>query len=1076
MMSFIWNSWWRNKERFILLLVGVLIVSTGLSYLIGTTQANNGTVVDELQKRWNSSYDIVVRPPGSRSVTEDLHLLEPNYMSGLDGGITMKQYQTIKDITDVEVAAPIAMIGNKSTGSSVGTHTFDDPGVYKLTITDYQNTGLQVDKSTTVRYLAAGWDASGDTKQSGVSPIGLGKQPLDEYGSDTMIAGIDPEAEEQLVGLDQATKKSDHSRYFTDEDVVTALENVDMIPVLMNERDYIDASRTYKYEKLDLPLIDDSMVPTIQEVTKKGGKTYLDKLPTVDEKPQTYKVTTAQVQKQFIHDILNNSLPEKYSGYSEWLILKPSPITYQSVESPYPSRWPFTYQVEPKLINPDSLLAKRSMYRAAREFGTSSDDWPRINPYYIGVFDPKKLNLSKDPLTELPMETYFPAKAQWVMDKNETPVNPPRDVKPTNDPYDFMTKPPSMLTTLDAAFKIRGKKAISVIRVNVKGIDTMNEQSEKKLQAVAQEIEDKTGLITDVTLGSSPQLALTYLPGLKDQPALGWVQQPWIKLGSSMAIFQEAKVGMSGVIASVILVALVYVFSSNIILLYARKKEFAILLAIGWRPRQLSKMLFLEATLLGSLVALIAWTILGTFWLTTDHPIALARIVLIGLAGLLIYWGGTFVPMLLIRKIQPYESIQAGEVSRGRRFVRSQSVLGMSVNQLVTYWQRTLLSLVAIALPTSLFIFFLFVTFRLKGVLYASWLGEFVALEVGMMHYVAMGVALLIAILTTTEIMWQNVNERKSQLAVLKATGWRDGMIRQLVLLEGVMTGLIAGLIGLAVSLGLIYKMYNQFPTAELGFLSLTLLIPITTGIIGALLPAYRAVKITPNAAIGSVAVNAKATERRFKVALGTVGTALVVGVAGLFFFATTSEVEQPAAEPTSQTTETTTGTKLADLTAKKSTAIQPSKQETAKIEKLMNQGLLKTYPGDPKLKDATFRVGKLLDRPPAELKLTQQAGKRYITLPLFLHDPDITEDVLGSYSQYKPDRFTLQDGNGHVYETVDYVNRNEKAWKNSYQYFAPYQSRVDLVYEVPETENVFVMFVSSDAFAKPTTVKIELN
>ena len=35
MLKFIWNSWWRNKERFILLLVGVLIVSTGLSYLIG---------------------------------------------------------------------------------------------------------------------------------------------------------------------------------------------------------------------------------------------------------------------------------------------------------------------------------------------------------------------------------------------------------------------------------------------------------------------------------------------------------------------------------------------------------------------------------------------------------------------------------------------------------------------------------------------------------------------------------------------------------------------------------------------------------------------------------------------------------------------------------------------------------------------------------------------------------------------------------------------------------------------------------------------------------------------------------
>ncbi len=76
--------------------------------------------------------------------------------------------------------------------------------------------------------------------------------------------------------------------------------------------------------------------------------------------------------------------------------------------------------------------------------------------------------------------------------------------------------------------------------------------------------------------------------------------------------------------------------------------------------------------------------------------------------------------------------------------------------------------------------------------LYATWLGEYVALEVGTMHYVAMGVALLIAILTTTEILWQNVNERRSQLAVLKATGWQDGLIRRLVLLEGLLTGLLA--------------------------------------------------------------------------------------------------------------------------------------------------------------------------------------------------------------------------------------------------------------------------------------------
>jgi len=1073
MLKFIWNSWWRNKERFILLLVGVLIVSTGLSYLIGTTQANNGTVVDELQKRWGSSYDIVVRPEGSRSVTEDLKLLEPNYMSGLDGGITRKQYETIKKIADVEVAAPIAMIGYNQTVSSVGTHTIDQEGIYKLTIKDTQDTGLQNESSSGVTFLAAGWEPTENAVKSGVSPLPLGKQPLFEYGSQVMIAGVDPEAEAALVGLDQATTKGTYSNYFSKEDQVTSFgEDGVQIPILLNNREYVDASRIYTYEKVELPSKETSIITMVQQVEQKGGKEYLQSLPTGGAK--RYTITTQDVQKKLVNDILKNTLPtaeETNSNSFTWIALKPSPIDYRSIKSPYASRWPFTYQVQPKQVEQDSLLAKRSMYREARMFGKESTDWPKVNLNYIGVFDPKKLNISKDPLTELPMETYFPSKAQWVMDKNERPVNPVRDVKPTNDPYDFLTKPPSMLTTLDAAFKIRGTKAISAIRVNVKGVETMNATSEKKLQQVATEIEQKTGLITDVTLGSSPQLALTYLPGLKDESALGWVQQPWIKLGSSIAIFQEAKVGMSGIIASVIAVALVYVFSSNIILLYARKKEFAILLSLGWRPRQLSKLLFLEATLLGTLVVLIAWTILGSFWVTTDNPIAIGRILLIGLAGLLIYWGGTLVPMTLIRRIKPYESMRSGEVSKGHRFVRAQSALGMSINQLVTYWQRTLLSVVAIALPTSLFIFFLFITFRLKGVLYATWLGEYVALEVGTMHYVAMGVALLIAILTTTEIMWQNVNERKSQLAVLKATGWQDGQVRLLVLSEGMMTGLCAGVIGLLTALGMIGFVYGQFPVQELGFLSIMLLIPVITGLLGALLPAERAVRITPNAALGSIVENTQATERRFKWALGSIAASLCIGVVSLFLFAST---ESSTTTTQSAPQQQTSGHKLKDLASEtKSSDDKKTGDQEAAIKKLMEKGVIQTYPGDPKAKYELFYAKSLVPTP-KELNLKEKLGYRYVTIPVFMYNSDIQSK--GAYSTYRPGTFTLTSLDGKEYSTVDYVNHNEKAFKNGYQYFAPYKSLVDLVYQVPDDQKVFVLYASDEAFPKDTTVKIELD
>ncbi|WP_158625501.1 hypothetical protein [Exiguobacterium sp. SH0S7] len=76
---------------------------------------------------------------------------------------------------------------------------------------------------------------------------------------------------------------------------------------------------------------------------------------------------------------------------------------------------------------------------------------------------------------------------------------------------------------------------------------------------------------------------------------------------------------------------------------------------------------------------------------------------------------GTLIPIRLVRNIKPYETMQSGEVSKGRRLS-----VGMSLNQLVTYWPRTTLSILAIALPTSLFGFLLFVTFRLRGVLYTT--------------------------------------------------------------------------------------------------------------------------------------------------------------------------------------------------------------------------------------------------------------------------------------------------------------------------------------------------------------------
>ncbi|WP_188454041.1 ABC transporter permease [Virgibacillus oceani] len=895
MIRFIWKNWWRHKERFLLLLIGALIVSSGLSYLVGLSQSNKGTVVDSLQKRWNASYHIVVRPPDSRSVTEEKGLLEPNYLSGLTGGITLEQYETIKDVTNVDVAAPISMIGYTMyiVDHKTIQHTYD--GIYKKTFTITTDTGPKVQKRKSHYFYPIGGGIDIKTvgieiqKKLGLLPGG-GKLSA---GVNVLLAAIDPEAEARLVGLDEAVIDLGDSRYFRENDESSSITGsgetpwkTTRLPILMTNKEYVDKTYEYEIARLDLPFDFDTAQETLDKIKENGGEDFLETIPTVEK--NVYSINSQELYEQFIESITGIDLTSKeplteISEVESTLLLreKPSPLTYNTVTSPFFDRWPYAYEVEPYIVKSDGEDALRDeTYRPIKLFSQDFAKLPRITPYWIGFFDPGKLNISLDPLTELPMETYRPASANLVLDAEEQPVNPPVKLKPVDESFSFLTKSPSMLTTIDAAAEILGDKPISAIRIKVEGVTDVSEQSQAVLEKAANEIETKTGLITDITLGSSPQPTLTHIPAVNGEEELGWFEQPWVKIGSTFTIFNETKVGFSGVIASVIGVAVVYVFASNIVSLLARRKEFAVLLAVGWRPSQLSKMIVVEALLLGSFTALIAWLMLGLVHVAQGTDTSMLRVLLIGLFGLSIYGLGSIIPAFLARRIAPYETMRTGEITRSsHRLWRTKGVISLAVSYLLGKMKRSSLSIIAIALPTSLLSFFIFITFRLQGVMYTTWLGQYVSLEVGPSHYLAMGVSLLIAILTTAEIMWQNVSERSSEIALLKAIGWQDESIRWLILLEGIFSGIIAGVLGLSISLSIVWGMYQEFPLEHLGFMLVTGVVPIIAGILGAILPTARAVRVSPSQGVGGQYSNKQKIEKRLKVAMAAVMIIFLAGV-----------------------------------------------------------------------------------------------------------------------------------------------------------------------------------------------------
>ncbi|MFG1950043.1 hypothetical protein [Micromonospora sp. NPDC048830] len=116
MLNIIWRQLRGRAGRSVALLVGVLVATTGFVVLTGTTTASRLAVTGTVEQSTRAAYDILVRPKGARTPLEaERGLVQPNYLSGLFGGITTAQYGQVRAVPGVDVAAPIAMLGYSTT-------------------------------------------------------------------------------------------------------------------------------------------------------------------------------------------------------------------------------------------------------------------------------------------------------------------------------------------------------------------------------------------------------------------------------------------------------------------------------------------------------------------------------------------------------------------------------------------------------------------------------------------------------------------------------------------------------------------------------------------------------------------------------------------------------------------------------------------------------------------------------------------------------------------------------------------------------------------------------------------------
>ncbi|MFZ3580064.1 FtsX-like permease family protein, partial [Virgibacillus sp. DJP39] len=391
---------------------------------------------------------------------------------------------------------------------------------------------------------------------------------------------------------------------------------------------------------------------------------------------------------------------------------------------------------------------------------------------------------------------------------------------------------------------IMGGNSISSIRIKVDGIEELGYSSQEKLESVKQKITELTSLQVTITRGSSPQPVVTKI--VNNGTTEGWMEDSWINIGAAITIFRESTLGYSSVLIAVLLIGIMYVLATSYVSFLTNRKDYSIFLALGWRTGMLRKMIVLEAFSYVVLISLLALAVEYVLSLNGADYNA-TKVGWVSLTSFLIYGFGSILPLVQVGRIKPYQGIKTGEIrAKSKRLLKNESMVGLVINQVMQRPGRNLLSILAIALPSTLLSFYLFVSIRLDGILYTSYLGEFVAVEVNESHYFIMAAAFFVGVLTTAEMMWQNIVERQNELALFKSIGWKNKTVGFTIILEGALIGFLAGLVGLVLSMSYIGIMYQIFPWESITILSLTICIPTLIGIIGAIIPATKALRTSP--------------------------------------------------------------------------------------------------------------------------------------------------------------------------------------------------------------------------------------
>ncbi len=854
-----------RRHRLAALGTGLLVASLSFVLLTSAVATTQLEVTGTVARHFRPAYDVLVRAEDSYTALEKRQgLVRSNYLSGLLGGITFKQYATVRSLRGVEVAAPIANIGyimpfefvvlrinrfvsddsvqlfrlriawkanngiSKYPGNSHYVYyTRENPlvrtefGITEkvdgraLPVCQGFSRGLPYDDATEPFELRGG---SALTCFSELSPglahsgTDYGQLPSGTVGAvegvhlPVFVAAIDPRQEARLVDFGKTLVggrllKSGERPFVVR---VTSDSNFRVIPVLASQKSYIDEKMVVSVERLNVP-----KPAALRAILADPKRAHRFTTGRQGEVVGDIEVRVGSVLRKMVREASKARF--NYNGY--WSAgATDYRLSHGRLRPEVKDNPKITFQNglygggwAPQ-ENRDVQFRKLRFYEGSNQFQAGVYGTPALR--VVGQFDPELLpGFSR--LSQVPLETYYPPKVE--------PANSPSRqalgggaLLPTVNIGGYVAQPPLILTNLqglkalvdpDSFPNADPAAPISVIRVRVEGVKGPDPVSRERIKRVATEIHRRTGLAVDITAGSSPRNLLVELPkGKFGQPPL-MVKEGWVEKGVAIRFLRAVDRKSLALFFLVLFVCALFLANATFASVRSRRREIGSMLCLGWSQGEVFTAVLGELALVGGVAGVAGVVLAGALTALLDLPLDAMRVVLVLPVSIALAVAAGFLPARRAARATPMEVVQPA-VSQGGRRRPVTRLAGLALRNLIRTPARTVLAMVGLLLGVGALTALIALNQGFQRTLVGTLLGNVIAVDVRVVDFISVVLITTLGAVSVADLLYLNIKERQAELVALRTLGWDDKDLSVLVVMEGMLMGLIGSLLGAALGVG----------------------------------------------------------------------------------------------------------------------------------------------------------------------------------------------------------------------------------------------------------------------------------